>query len=204
MDRGEPTGTPPPQTATDGSDLTARPPTQVADLAARVRAQVAGFVPQTPRERESQRRFLAELDRLPHPFREDADPVHVTGSAIIVGPRGTVLHLHKRLQRWMQTGGHLEAGEAPWDAALRESHEETGLPVAHAADPPELVHLDVHPAARGHTHLDLRYRVRSPDLEPSPPDGESPQVRWFTWDEALAVADDALVDALRRLRPGGA
>ncbi len=171
------------------------------ELVQRVRADVAAFDARTSRERQSRERFLAELDRLPHPFSEDADPVHVTGSALIVGPRGTVLHFHKRLHRWMQTGGHVDPGETPWDAALRESVEETGLPVRHAGGAPRLVHLDVHPAAKGHTHLDLRYLLESPDVDPSPPPGESPEVRWFAWDEAVAAADDALVDALARVRP---
>jgi 8-oxo-dGTP pyrophosphatase MutT (NUDIX family) len=174
----------------------------------RVRADVAVFDAQTPREIASRARFLAELDRLADPFSEHADPVHVTGSAIVVGPRGTVLHLHKRLHRWLQPGGHVEPGEAPWDTALRESIEETGLPLRHAdnvhainSDTPPLVHLDVHPAAKGHVHLDLRYLLTTPDADPSPPPGESPEVRWFSWDDALAVADDALVDALVRVRP---
>jgi 8-oxo-dGTP pyrophosphatase MutT (NUDIX family) len=170
-------------------------------LVALVRAQVAGFDARTAREHESQRRFLDELERLPDPFSEDADPVHVTGSAIISGSRGTVLHLHKRLQRWMQTGGHVDPGETPWDAALRESREETGLPLTHAHDTPRLVHLDVHPAARGHTHLDLRYLLLSPDRDPTPPPGESQEVRWFSWDEARALADEALVDAIDRSCP---
>jgi len=173
-------------------------------LRERIRHDVAAFDARTPRERESQSRLLAELDRLAKPFSEHADPVHVTGSAIIAGPRGTVLHFHKRLRMWLQTGGHVEPGETPWDAALRESVEETGLPLRHAAaagDPPPLVHLDVHPAAKGHTHLDLRYLLHCDDVEPSPPPGESQEVRWFSWDEAIAQADAGLVDALRRLRP---
>jgi 8-oxo-dGTP pyrophosphatase MutT (NUDIX family) len=171
-------------------------------LVERIRADVADFDARSPRERASQARFLAELDRLPSPFSEDADPVHVTGSSIIVGPRGTVLHFHKRLHRWMQTGGHVDPGETPWEAALRESIEETGLPVHPAGGgSPRLVHLDVHAAAKGHVHLDLRYLFEAPDLEPAPPPGESPDVRWFSWDEAIAAADEALVGALVRLRP---
>ena len=168
-----------------------------------VRAAVAGFDPHSARERESRRRFLAELRRLDDPFDQGADPVHVTGSAIVVGPRGTVLHLHKRLGRWMQPGGHLDAGEWPADAALREAVEETGLAVRHPRGGARLVHLDVHPAARGHVHLDLRYLLEAPDEDPVPAPGESPEVRWFGWDEALAVADEALIDGLRRVRPAG-
>jgi 8-oxo-dGTP pyrophosphatase MutT (NUDIX family) len=166
-----------------------------------LRRAVAGFDAVTPRELSSRIRFLAELDRLPDPFNREADPVHVTGSAIIVGPRGTVLHWHKRLGGWMQPGGHVDVGEMPWEAALREAHEETGLPVRHPGGRPRLVHLDVHPAGP-HVHLDLRYLLLGADTEPAPPAEESQQVRWFSFAAAIAVADAALVDGLRRVAAG--
>ncbi len=167
-----------------------------------MRQAVAGFDAGTPREVASRERFLSELDRLADPFDRYADLVHVTGSAIVSGPRGTVLHLHKRLGIWLQPGGHLDTGEAPWDGAPREAEEETGLPVRHPAGSPQLVHLDVHLAAESHVHLDLRYLLLCADAEPAPAAGESQQVRWFTLDEALAIADGGLVDALRRLQAG--
>ena len=150
-----------------------------------------------PREAASKQQVLDALARLHRPFDEDAGPVHVTGSAVVVGPRGTVLHLHKRLHRWLQPGGHVDPGERPEDAALREAQEETGLPLAHPVDGPRLIHVDVHPAAKGHTHLDLRYLLLAPDRDPTPPPGESPVARWFSWDEACAIADEALSGALR-------
>jgi 8-oxo-dGTP pyrophosphatase MutT (NUDIX family) len=153
------------------------------------------------REARSLSRFLQELEHLASPFDEEADPVHVTGSAIVIGPRGVVLHLHKRLGIWLQPGGHLDPGEDPADAAHREAREETGLDVRHPANGPRLVHVDVHPGPRGHTHLDLRFLLEADDADPAPPPGESQDVRWFTWDEAIAVADEGLVGALRGLRP---
>ncbi|HXQ60558.1 MAG TPA: NUDIX domain-containing protein [Acidimicrobiales bacterium] len=171
-----------------------------AGLVEAVRGAVAGHVPTDAREGEARRRILDSLDQLPRPFDEDADPVHVTGSAVVVGRRGTVLHRHKRLHRWMQPGGHVDPGEAPWDAALRESQEETGLVVRHPAEGPRLVHVDVHEAAHGHTHLDLRYLLLAPDEDPAPPPGESPEARWYTWDEARDVADEALAGALEVAR----
>jgi 8-oxo-dGTP pyrophosphatase MutT (NUDIX family) len=168
-------------------------------LSGTVRLAVATFDAGTPREVASQERFLSELDRLADPFDRYADLVHVTGSAIVSGPRGTVLHLHKKLRLWLQPGGHLDPGEAPWDAALRETGEETGLPVHHPAGGAALFHLDVHLAAENHVHLDLRYLLLCADAEPAPAVGESQLVRWFTLDEALAIADEGLVEGLRRL-----
>jgi len=161
-----------------------------------LRDVVDHHVATSPREETAKLRFLAELDRLVDPCNEHADPVHVTASAIVVGARGTVLHLHKRLGRWMQPGGHIDPGETPPEAASREATEELGLSVAHPLDGPRLLHLDVHEAAFGHTHLDLRYLLIAADADPAPPPGESPEAKWCTWDEATAMSDDALVDAL--------
>ena len=76
--------------------------------------------------------------------------------------------------------------------ALREATEELGLAVEHPPTGPLLIHLDVHPAAHGHTHLDLRYLLLGADADPLPPPDESPDARWFHWEEeALAMADAA-------------
>ncbi|HRE03250.1 MAG TPA: NUDIX domain-containing protein [Ilumatobacteraceae bacterium] len=167
-------------------------------VAGDVRAAVAARVPLDERERRSIDAFLAHFDALSSPFDEDADPVHVTASAIVIGARGVVLHKHKRLGLWLQPGGHIDAGELPWDAAVREAQEETGLAIEHADQ--RLAHVDVHPGPRGHTHLDLRYVITAADADPAPPPGESQEVRWFGWDEAIAIADDGLRGALVALR----
>jgi len=161
-----------------------------------LRALVERHEPASPREVAARARFLIELGRLAAPCDEHADPTHVTASGIVVGTRGTVLHLHKRLGIWMQPGGHIDAGETPDEAAQREATEELGLAVAHPPGGPLLVHLDVHPAALGHTHLDLRYLLLGEDADPQPPPGESPEASWFDWDEAQAMADPALAEAL--------
>jgi 8-oxo-dGTP pyrophosphatase MutT (NUDIX family) len=165
-----------------------------------VQALVEGHVPATPRETSAKERFLAELDRLADPCDEAADPIHVTASAIVVGPRGTVLHRHKRLGIWMQPGGHIDAGETPDEAARREATEELGLAVEHPPGGPRLLQVDVHDAALGHFHLDLRYLLLGADADPVPPPGESPDARWCAWDEAHALADPALGDGLTLAR----
>lgn len=157
--------------------------------------------PVDEREAESIAAFASWSERLVDPFDEHADPVHVTASAIVVdasvGAARTVLHLHKRLGMWLQPGGHVDAGESPAEAALREAREETGLAAEHPSGGPLFVHLDVHPGPRGHTHLDLRFLLVAPPAEPDPGEGESRLVRWFDADEALGVADDGLRGALR-------
>ncbi len=97
--------------------------------------------------------------------RNQFDPGHVTASCFIVDPEGRLLlHHHRRLDRWLQMGGHLEAGEEPAAAALREGTEESGLHDLHLHD--GIADLDVHiiPAGTGeplHRHFDVRYIART-------------------------------------------
>ena len=178
-------------------DATAAVP---SGLVERVRGQVAALAPTDPRGRRCRRRVLDELARLGRPFDQHAGPLHATASAIVVGARGTLLHRHKRLGAWMQPGGHVDPDETPWDAAVRETAEETGVPGSHPAEGPRLVHVDVHRGGRGHTHLDLRYLLLAGDADPAPGPGESTDVRWFSWDRAVAIADAGLVAGLRDAR----
>ena len=172
------------------------------DLAAIVAAvQHRGDDPVDDREAKSVRRILELLPSLDEPFDEMKGTVHFTGSALITGPRGVILHKHRRLGIWLQPGGHIDPGETPAEAAVRESTEETGLAVTLAAE--ELIHVDVHLGGKGHTHLDLRYLCKAPDRDPSPPPAESQEVFWFSWDAAIGMADDGLKGLLAARRPLG-
>lgn len=173
------------------------------DVVARLRREIAAMQPVDDRHAASIAETLTGLDELAHPLDRDADPTHVTASAIVVGLRGTVLLLHKHLGLWLQPGGHIDGDETPWNAAVRETREETGLePLPWPGGPP-LVHVDAHPGGRGHRHLDLRYLLFAGTDDPAPPAGESQDVRWFDWDEAIAVADPGLAGALRHMAAGG-
>ena len=61
-----------------------------------VRHAVATRTPIDAAEARCIEQFLAHYDALEHPFDEHAQVVHVTGSAIVIGPRGVVLLRHKR------------------------------------------------------------------------------------------------------------
>ncbi|NCV09752.1 MAG: hypothetical protein EBV66_04925, partial [Actinobacteria bacterium] len=63
-------------------------------------AYFATATPIDDRERESIAEFITVVPTLADPFNEHADIRHVTASALVVGERGVVLHLHKRLALW--------------------------------------------------------------------------------------------------------
>ncbi|MEI7859208.1 MAG: NUDIX domain-containing protein [Acidimicrobiales bacterium] len=167
---------------------------------ARLIVDVRDHQPRDDREQQSRMVILDQLVVLPYPFDRHAALTHVTASAVVVGRRGVLLHRHRRLQRWLQPGGHLEPGESPMEGARRESEEETGLALDHPTGGPVLLHLDVHEAADAHMHLDIRFLLLGPDEDPAPPPDESQEVAWFSWNKARALSDEALAGALQSAR----
>jgi 8-oxo-dGTP pyrophosphatase MutT (NUDIX family) len=117
------------------------------------------------------------LARSPAPFaRTTYQPGHVTASGVVLSPdRASVLLVyHRRLQRWLQPGGHIEPEDGTVaEAACREVREETGIRVLDYRAAP-VVGVDVHPipAARGeppHWHHDvaLGFVARKTRLRPT-------------------------------------
>ena len=130
---------------------------------------------------------LMLLEYSPHPFsREQFTPGHVTCTGLVLAPDGERLLLvhHRRLDRWLLPGGHVEAEDAViWHSARREVTEETGVPLILNGVPP-LAGIDVHGIpAKGrepyHLHHDLLFpfRAAAADYRLSP---ESRAIAWCT------------------------
>src|SRR5688572_24376371 len=78
---------------------------------------------------------------------------HVTGSAWIVNPARTrcLLTHHRKLDRWLQLGGHADGQTDILEVAMREAVEESGLTSLRPGDwlrfrHPDSAHSDDHPA----------------------------------------------------------
>jgi len=117
---------------------------------------------------------------------------HVTASALVVDPAGRLLLcLHGRMGKWMQLGGHCEAGDPTLAAAaLREATEESGIRgLILDRDP---IDVDIHPvlckAAEGEPatptqHFDVRFLLRSRAGAVEQVSDESAALGWFRPDD---------------------
>lgn len=130
-----------------------------------------------------------------------SNPVaHITASAFVLDPEGRVLLTHhKKLDRWLQLGGHGDPDEHdPAATALREAGEESGLVDLrfHPAIGRRPIDVDAHgiPARKAeaaHDHLDIRYVLVTERPEAIGLTDESHDLRWFAPAEVCALDVDA-------------
>jgi 8-oxo-dGTP pyrophosphatase MutT (NUDIX family) len=122
--------------------------------------------------------------------RDCFEPGHFTSSAWIVSRerRAALLTHHRKLERWLQLGGHVDGDPDVLASALREAEEESGLSGFIALprnEQPEILDVDIHAIpARGaepaHAHFDVRFLFEVSDAQPiHRQETESKEVRWF-------------------------
>ncbi len=127
--------------------------------------------------------LLADTD---DPYRRERLAGHFTASAWLVSADGERLLMthHRKLDRWLQLGGHADGDTDLAQVALREAEEESGL--SGLVVEPEMFDLDRHWIPErgdvpGHWHYDVRYVVRA------------------TANEAFAVSEESLALAWREI-----
>lgn len=171
------------------------------DLGHDLRAVIAGVDAADPHARFRAAAWHA-LAADPVNLTRNGAPAHFTASALPVDPAAgrACLVLHRRINQWVQPGGHLEAGDATMaGAAAREVWEETGL--AGQLDPqPLLLSRHRSPCGTGDWHLDVQLLVRVTEVTPTVSD-ESHDVAFFDLDDLpgnTASGIGELVAAARR------
>ena len=135
-------------------------------------------------------------------FERSCASGHITGSAWLLDSRQerALLTHHRKLDRWLQLGGHSDGDPDSLAVALREAREESGLAVRPLDD--SIFDLDVHLIpARGdepaHYHFDVRFALCADDARFRVSD-ESHALRWIPIGEVDRLADDESVVRMAR------
>lgn len=137
-----------------------------------------------------------------HAFTRARLEGHFTASAWLVSLdlQRVLLTHHRKLDRWLQLGGHADGDTHLPRVALREAGEESGL--ANLEGESEIFDLDRHwipdrAEVPGHWHYDVRYVVHATGGEDFVVSEES---HALAWREIAVIAMDPLVDeSMRRM-----
>ena len=111
---------------------------------------------------------------------------HSAGGLVVRGSE--VLLISPRQGRWQLPKGHVERGEAPAQAAVREVREETGVHGRIVAPLPSIEYrYAAGPRAEVHKRVDYYLMSYEGGSEADSDPREVLQARWWSWEEAIAV-----------------
>jgi 8-oxo-dGTP pyrophosphatase MutT (NUDIX family) len=179
-----------------------------------IRTTIETYLARHPHEHEQLGALLDALDGPTDIASRSTFTGHVTCGAIVVDPLGRVLHvLHLASGKVLAPGGHTEpADESLAGAALRELHEETGIPPQAVTPWPgyeavpfdiDIHDIDAHlgKGEPGHQHFDLRFLFRLPTATETPVVLQEEEVGGIEWRPLDRVTSPSLREKLLKLQP---
>ena len=129
---------------------------------------------------------------------------HVTGSAWIVcrQRRRVLLTHHRKLQKWLQLGGHSDGESNTLMVAQREAEEESGLsakPIHEGVFDIDIHTIPAHGEDPEHKHYDVRFLFEADDHAPLTISSESNDLRWITLkDLPTLTAEESVLRMARK------
>jgi ADP-ribose pyrophosphatase len=101
------------------------------------------------------------------PYSRSTKQGHITASGLVIKDGKALLIFHPYIKQWMQPGGHIDEGEEPIQAAIREVFEETGVVCEPLNGFLEPIDIDLHEipvntkkAEGSHLHIDLLFILK--------------------------------------------
>lgn len=129
-------------------------------------------------------RFIEFVKTEAECFERSLATGHITGSAWVVNADGSEVLLthHRKLDRWLQLGGHADGESDVLAVAVKEAEEESGLEDFEQVGG-GIFDIDIHPipARKGepeHLHYDVRYVLRVNGCTEYIVSDESHDLRW--------------------------
>ncbi len=170
-------------------------------------AKLDSYLKKFPDEQETVNQMVSFVEANKDCFERTLSIGHITGSAWLMDEnyeRALLTH-HRKLDRWLQPGGHADGQSNVLAVAMRESEEESGLaeiePVSDS-----LFDIDIHLIpARGneaeHFHYDCRFLLRSVGSDQYTVSEESDDLAWILLSDMASYTSEVsitrMVDKVR-------
>ena len=133
--------------------------------------------------------------------------IDFTVAIFVVQDRKILLILHRKLNKWLPLGGHIELNEDPEIAALREAREESGFEVELIGERPPTTEpgtraliaprfLDIHRINDVHEHIGMIYWARPKAGALALAAAEHHHIGWFT-SEQLDTLQPGMSNAVK-------
>ena len=142
-----------------------------------------------------------------HPMPHIHEKIDFTVSLFIVQDGKVLVVHHKKMDRWLPIGGHIELDEDPEQAAYREAKEECGLeieligerqpttgPGTRALVRPRF--LDIHRVSPTHEHIGIIYLARPKSGNVTLAPAEHHDIRWCSQAD-LETLNPPMSDAVK-------
>lgn len=145
--------------------------------------KLSQYLPSNELEIAFRDEILTFLKTAQAPYCRSNRSGHITGSALLIHPDGTkfLLMHHRKLDKWLQPGGHCDGDENVLNVAIKEAQEESGIqsitPITE-----DIFDVDVHliPANsrdEAHYHYDVRFLLKA-GVDRLIQNHESKELRW--------------------------
>ncbi len=138
-------------------------------------------------------RFISLLCNFHNCFKRNLITGHITASAFITDQNITSILLthHKKLNRWLQPGGHADGMEDIRTVAFKEGSEETGLSSLtfhhNGIFDIDIHQIPYHAGVHAHFHYDIRFLFVADKNEPLHISDESHDLAWIPINKIAAL-----------------
>jgi len=147
-------------------------------------------------------------------LREHTEPGHWTASGFIWDPKAKKMLMmhHRKLDKWLQPGGHADGDTDLAAVAAKETWEETGIAVNSPVtwgNGLAVFDFDIHeiPARKTepqHLHFDVRYLFLADSTKDPVQNSESNAVRWLSIEEVYELTnEESILRPIRKIKSGG-
>lgn len=165
---------------------------------------LAIYTKKHPTEKACANQIIEFIEQYDTCFNRELSVGHMTGSAWIVNLAGThtLLTHHRKLNKWLQPGGHADGDSNMLQVAKKEADEESGLKGL-AIGNGEIFDIDIHqiPARANeeqHLHFDIRFVFRAQESEEYRVSDESHDLAWVNISQIETYNDEESIMRMAR------